>query len=68
MGESGKSPMVIRSPGGHLRGGDMSIQGTPSVESFAAMPNSEEGDYGNNGVGGSFIALLARLCLLKLSR
>ena len=65
MGKSSESPMVIQPPEDHLEGGDM---GTPLVESFTAMLDTQEDDYSNNGMGGSFIALLAMLCLLKLFR
>lgn len=65
MGESSESPMAIQPPEDHLKGGDM---GAPSVESFTAMLDTEEDDYGNNGMGGSFIALLAMLYFLKAFR
>ncbi|KIJ93662.1 hypothetical protein K443DRAFT_134976 [Laccaria amethystina LaAM-08-1] len=41
MGELSKSPMVIRSPGGHLKGGGMSIQ----VDLFADMPVTYSNDH-----------------------
>ena len=62
MGESSESLMAIQPPEDHLQGGDM---GAPSVEPFTAMLDTQEDDYGNNGMGGSFVALLAMLCFLK---